>query len=153
MSYSRHTLSLVTVLLILSALGAGVVWRLRGAEPADSDADAGQDAIGLPPGEAPAQFSASVAQPVRGAEVIRDTLWIRVSAAGQAEAFRRTTITAQVEGLVRAVPVRENQTVRVGDRLLQIDTTELALDVAQARADLLAAETEYRQRSNPSGLT
>lgn len=145
MSYSRQTLSLVTVLLILGALGVAVVWRLRGAETVDSDAGARQDAFELPPGEAPAQFSASVAQPVRGAEVVRDTLWIRVSAAGQAEAFRRTTITAQVEGLVRAVPVRENQTVRAGSRLLQIDTTELALDVAQARADLLAAETEYRQ--------
>jgi RND family efflux transporter MFP subunit len=47
---------------------------------------------------------------------------------------------------VREVPVRENQAVASGTRLLQIDTTEYALGVAQARADLLAAETDYRQR-------
>ena len=53
----------------------------------------------LPEGEAAPQFSATVAQPVGGAEVVRDTLWIRVSAAGQAEAYRRTTLAAQVEGV------------------------------------------------------
>jgi RND family efflux transporter MFP subunit len=97
-------------------------------------------------GEAPAQFSASVASAVRGAEVLRDTLWISVRAAGQAEAVRRTTLSAQVEGLLTSVPVVENQAVDASDPLVQIDTTEFALGVAQARSDLLAAEAEYRQR-------
>ncbi len=87
----------------------------------------------------------SVPQPVMGSEVIRDTLWIRVNAAGQAEAYRRTTLTAQVAGIVQGLPVRENQLVRSGAPLLQIDTTDYALQVAQAQADLLAAETDYRQ--------
>ncbi len=150
MSHSRRTLSLVTIVLIFGVLVAGVAWRLRGSDASGGDQASGSSSgeLSLPgdAGTAPAQFSASVAQPVGGVEVVRDTLWIRVTAAGQAEAFRRTTITAQVDGLVRWVPVRENQTVGAGATLLQIDTTELALDVAQARADLLAAETDYRQR-------
>lgn len=148
MSFSRTTLSLVTILLIFAVLVAGVGWRLVGSasdgeEAAESTAGAQDEG---PTTGGPAQFSATVAQAVRGSEVIRDTLWIRVRAAGQAEAFRRTTVTARVEGLVRAVPVRENQSVREGSLLLQIDTTDNALRLAQARADLLAADTEYRQR-------
>ncbi len=80
-----------------------------------------------------------------GAEVIRDTLWIRVRASGQAEAFRRATLAAQVDGMITSVPVRENQAVGASGLLLQIDTTEYALEVAQAQADLLAAEADFRQ--------
>lgn len=147
MSHSRRTLSLVTMLLIFGALGAGVVWRLLpdDAEAGDTVSSTDGADAGLPPGEAPPQFSAATAQPVSGEEVVRDTLWIRVSAAGQAEAFRRTTLTAQVEGLVQAVSVRENQAVGEGAGLIQIDTIEFALGVDQARADLLTAETDYRQ--------
>lgn len=148
MSFSRRTLSLVTILLVFAGLGAGVVWRLLAADDPDGGdpLTASSDQVELPDGAASDQFSASIAQAVRGADVTFDTLWIRVRAAGQAEAFRRTTVTAQVDGLVQAVPVRENRTVGPGATLVQIDTTEHALDVAQARANLLAAEAEYRQR-------
>ena len=149
MTHSRRTLSLVTVLLIFVGLGAGIAWKLVGA--ASAEGGEGQTAedvavAALLDESGPAQFSATVAQPVGGAEVIRDTLWIRVGAAGQAEAFRRTTVTAQVEGVVRALPIRENQPIGLGSPLAQIDTVEHALGVAQAKADLLAAETDYRQR-------
>lgn len=149
MSHSRRTLSLVTVVLIFVLLAAGVAWRVIGDDLLGRD---GSGEVGstepsvLPEGEAPPQFSASVAQPVSGAEAIRDTLWIRVRAAGQAEAFRRTTLAAQVEGFVLEIPVRENSRVEAAATLVQIDTVEHALGVAQARADLLAAEAEYRQQ-------
>jgi len=149
MSHSRRTLSLATIVIIFVALGAGVVWRLLPeGEAAEGAGGEGSELLDLPgvDGAAPPQFSASVAQPVTGAVVVRDTLWIRVGAAGQAEAFQRATISSQVEGVVRAVPVRENMGVSAGALLVQIDTTEHALSVAQARADLLAAETDYRQR-------
>ena len=81
----------------------------------------------------------------RGAEARLDTLWIRVSAAGQAEAFRRTMVTAQLEGWVEAVPARENQQVSRGSLMAVIDSTEYALGVEQARADLLTAEADFRQ--------
>jgi HlyD family secretion protein len=146
MSHSRRTLSLATVVVILLAAAAGVGWRLfASAEPAEEAASADAPLV-LPEGEAPAQFSVSVAQPVRGVEVVRDTLWIRVRAPGQAEAWRRSTLAAQVEGVVRSVLVQENDGAGPGSTLVQLDTVQPALDVAQARADLRVAETEYRQR-------
>jgi HlyD family secretion protein len=148
MSFSRRTLSLVTVLLLLGVLGAGVWWRLRGASSEQSverQVAAQADGV-LPAAAGGSQFATDVPQPVRGAEVVRDTLWIRVGAAGMAAAYRRAIVAAQVAGPVDAVPVRENQRVTAGERLLQIDTTEYALGVAQARANLLAAETDYKQR-------
>ncbi len=148
MEFSRRTLSLVTLALILGVLGAGVAWRLevfQGGTAEAAASDSTQVASDLPETSGSAQFSTSVPQPVTGAQVVRDTLWIRVTASGQAEAFRRAALNAQVEGVVIAVPVRENQRVGGGAMVVQIDTTEFALQVAQARADLLAAQAEYRQ--------
>lgn len=154
MDFSRRTLSLVTLLLILGAMAVGVWWRLSGkdgAGGAGAQGGAGAESGALPGGgeggEAggPAQFATDVPQPVRGAEVVRDTLWIRVNASGQAQAYRRTTVHAQVEGVVTGLPVQESQGVAAGALLLQVDTTEYALQVAQARADLRSAEAEYRQ--------
>jgi RND family efflux transporter MFP subunit len=54
-------------------------------------------------------------------------------------------VNAQVAGVIQSVPIRENQRVRQGANLLLVDTTEYALGVAQAQADLLSAETDYRQ--------
>ena len=148
MSFSRRTLSLVTVLLVLAVLIAGVGWRLD-LFSLDSEDDtaavAGGTEVDLPETSGGSQFSASVPQAVRGAEVLLDTLWIRVRAAGQAEAMRRTTLTSQVAGVVQGLPVRENQRVLAGAPLVQLDSTEYSLGVDQANADLLAAETDYRQ--------
>lgn len=150
MDFSRRTLSLVTLILILGALAVGVWWRLGGEAAAAAAAEEGADSTQAATGDLPAtsgagQFATDVPQPVTGAEVVRDTLWIRVTASGQAEAFQRAALNAQVEGVVTAVPVQENQRVASGALLLRVDTTEYALQMAQARADLLAAEAEYRQ--------
>jgi RND family efflux transporter MFP subunit len=148
MAFSRRTLSLVTVALLLGVLAVGVWVRLQGEGAEGGDGSGEASAAEVPKGLEPAgtdAFSTAVPQPVTGAFVLRDTLWIRVTAAGQAEARRRTRVAAQVEGEVRAVPVRENQRVGAGAPLLQIDTTDLALEVAQARADLAAAEADFRQ--------
>lgn len=147
MSHSKRTLSLVTLFLVFALALGGVGWRLLGSSEGDEGADeAVAGAVELPEGVAPPQFSPTVAQPVSGMEATRDTLWIRVGAAGQAESIRRTAVTAQVEGIVTSLPVRENERVTPGTLLLQLDTTEHALGVAQAQADLVAAETDYRQQ-------
>lgn len=146
MDFSRRTLSLVTLVLILVVLAGGVWWRLGGkADAATPDTSADSTTANLPQTAGTEQFSTSVPQPVRGAEVVRDTLWIRVNASGQAEAYRRAELAAQVEGVVESVSVRESQQVDGSSPLLQIDTTEYALGVAQAQADLRAAEADYRQ--------
>ncbi|NJD20780.1 MAG: efflux RND transporter periplasmic adaptor subunit [Gemmatimonadetes bacterium] len=149
MDFSRRTLSLVTVLIVIAALAAGVWLRLP-EKPASEEGEGASPDSAAVPGDLPEtsgsrEFSTDVPQPVKGATVLRDTLWIRVTASGQAEAYRRAELAAQVEGAVTSVAVQENQSVAAGALLLQVDTTEYALQVAQARAALLAAEAEYRQ--------
>ncbi|MCG6957022.1 MAG: efflux RND transporter periplasmic adaptor subunit [Gemmatimonadetes bacterium] len=148
MDFSRRTLSLVTLLLIIVALAAGVWWRLgglKGSGSGSADAPDSAAAADLPETSGSTEFSTDVPQPVAGARVVRDTLWIRVKASGQAEAYRRATLSAQVDGDIVSVPVMENQHVAPGGTLLQIDTTEYALSVAQARSDLLSAQADYQQ--------
>jgi RND family efflux transporter MFP subunit len=146
MSYSRSTLSLVTVLLVLIGLGAGVGWRLLSGDEGDEATPAElPEGVSLPTPAGANQFSTGLPSPVRGAEAIRDTLWIRVKAAGQAEAFRRTALTSQVGGWVRDVLVRENQSVLTDAGVVQIDTTDLALALAQAQAGLQNARADFEQ--------
>lgn len=146
MSFSRRTLSLTTILLILGALAAGVWARAQSqGEGGEAEAAAQTSADDLPDVSSAGQFSTDVPQPVRGEPAVRDTLWIRVTAAGQAAAYRRATLQARVDGAITAVPARENMMVGEGQLVVQIDTTDLVLQVAQARADLLAAEADYRQ--------
>src|SRR5687767_2875215 len=150
MRFSRRTLSIVTVVLVLTLLGGGIWLRLR---PAAANGPASAEEPAAPEGDANAQvssavssaFSADIPQPVTGAEVVRDTLWISVSAAGRAEAFRRATVQAQVAGVVQALPVRENASVGPAQTLLHIDSTEYALRVAKAQSDLRRARAEYQQ--------
>lgn len=148
MNFSRRTLSFLTIVIILVGLGAGVAWRLR-AHASQSAAASAQSSdstkADLPVTSAGSQFSADQPQPVTGAKVVRDTLWIRVTASGQAEAYRRAALAAQVEGVVVRLPVRENDRVGKGQQVLQLDTTEYALSVAQSRADLLKAQAAYQK--------
>ena len=92
------------------------------------------------------QFNTEVAVPVTGVVVVRDTLRISATAKARAEALREARISAQVSGIVQSVRVRENQTVAGGQVLIQIDTTEYALDLATSRAALGRAQVEYEVR-------
>ena len=148
MTFSRRTLSLVTVALVIALLGGGVWWRLRPgtllegeAQPTATAGDASAELSSA----VDAAFSTDIPQPVTGATVVRDTLWVSVDAAGRAEAVRRATLKAQVAGVVEGVSVRENSAVTEGAPLLQIDTTEYALKVARAESDLRKAQAEYQQ--------
>ncbi|MDT8341630.1 MAG: efflux RND transporter periplasmic adaptor subunit [Longimicrobiales bacterium] len=150
MEFSRRALTVATVVLLLGVAGVGVWWRITrnsGAQAAGgAGANAGGDASGVEVGAALAEFGAALPQPVSGAAVVRDTLWITVNAAGQAAAFRRTTVTAQVEGVVTAIPVRENGRVGSGDVLLRTDTLDPALEAAEARAALADARAQFQAR-------
>lgn len=144
MALSRQVLGFFTVVIILGALATGMYLRINSdAEEADPSSSA-EDAAALPEA-ASQQFATDVAQPVVGAEVVRDTLWITVSAAGQAEAFRRTTLQSRVDGIIQDVPVQENRAVSAGGLLLQVDTTEYALALARARAGYVTAEARYEE--------
>jgi len=51
-------------------------------------------------------------------------------------------VTARVPGLVSALLVHDNQLVKAGDPILQLDTADLSARVAQARAELQTAQAQ-----------
>jgi len=114
MIFSRRTLSLVTVALVLALLGGGAYWRFRSGGGANG---AGTTAT------VESAAKATVSDVVSGASVVCDTLWLSVTAAGRAAAVSRAALHAQVAGVIEVVPVRENYAVEAGQILLQIDTT------------------------------
>jgi len=143
MKLSRTALSLLTVLLIFLVVGAGVAYRILAADDGN-----GAQARDLPDTEgvevaSAEQFSPTQAQPVRGVEVIRDTLWISVVAAGEAEGYRRSEVSSRTSGIVQEIFVREGQVVRAGDLMVQLDTTEVAMDLAQARTELTTRQVDF----------
>jgi RND family efflux transporter MFP subunit len=147
MTYSTRTLSIATIVVVLGAAGGGIWWRLKPDSP-EGGADAQSESLNEEVAavtSASRQFSTDVPQPVGGDPVVLDTLWITVTAAGEAAAFREATLTAQVEGRVSELSVRENQGAARGRRLLQIDTTEYALGVAKAQAALETAQAEFQK--------
>ena len=144
MSFSNTTLGVATVVIIAVLLGGGIFLRLRPA-PAEEEAQPAAEAPALKVPEASLASFARRAQPVTGARVLRDTLWIRITASGRAAAFRRATLSARVSGQVRDVRVRENDPVDSDAFLIQIDTTEYALALALASSTLTKAQADYEQ--------
>jgi HlyD family secretion protein len=142
MTFSKRFLTATTGLIVVSLLTGGIWYRLRPEGGAAVDRGAGTDPA-LPEVSAREQFAANVSQPVSGATVRRDTLWITVTAAGQAEAIREAVLTARVEGVVEEIRVSENMEVGKDGALLQVDSTEYALEVARARAERVKAEAEF----------
>ena len=141
MKPSRGVLSLLTVLILFSILGGGVVWRIL-AEPDETESTARD---GLPSTDGVNVASAALftgAQAVAGVAVIQDTLWIRVVAAGTAEAYRLSVVATRRAGVVERVLVRENDFVQAGDVLIQLDTLEAAMDLAEADANLRSSQTQ-----------
>jgi multidrug resistance efflux pump len=56
------------------------------------------------------------------------------------------TVSPDVSGLVVGLPVRDNQLVRRGDLLMQIDPSRFQLAVEQAKAQLAASQAELAMR-------
>ncbi len=144
MSFSKTTLGVTTVVIVAALLGGGVYLRLRPA-PEEEAETTSADTTTLPVPDASLASFARRAQPVTGARVVRDTLWIRITASGGAAAFRRATLSARVAGQVREVGVRENEAVGPDAFLIQIDTTEYALALARANSTLTQAQADYEQ--------
>ena len=136
---SRRFLGSGIALALVGLLALGIYARLAASEETEG-------------GDAPAidvsaheTFGTGMAIPVEGAEAVRDTLIIAVSAAGQAEAARRTTLQPQVEGQVVRIAVRDNSAVRQGDPLIQIDPAEYRLAVSEAEASLREAQARFEE--------
>jgi membrane fusion protein (multidrug efflux system) len=132
------------VLALVVAASAGVYGRIRATQqPGD------QDEVGAagarPRTSASGSFSTDVAIPVKGVAAVRDTLVVAVSAAGQAEGWKKTVVVAQVTGRVATLPVRENDAVGNGQLLMGLDAAEYGLAVEEAQANLRQAQASYRE--------
>jgi RND family efflux transporter MFP subunit len=140
----RKTLVLAGALALTVAASAGVYGRIRAASPS---ADAGEDGARTPRPRTSASgsFSTDVAIPVSGVAAVRDTLVVSVSAAGQAEGWKKTVVVAQVAGRIATLPVRENDAVGAGRLLVGLDAAEYGLAVEEAQASLRQAQAAYRE--------
>lgn len=136
---TRRALGVLAVLAVLLLLGAGVYARIRGTASAEDTSLAASPELDSD------NASSSVAIPVEGTPATRGTLVMSVTAAGQAEAWKRAVLTAQVGGRVAAVPVRESATVSAGQTLLALDPAEYDLAVEQERAAVQSADAQYRE--------
>ena len=145
MTAPRRFLGPSIAFAVILLLGSGIYLKIRGSSESDDATTA--DDRDRPEVSATATFGTNVAIPVAGAEVVRDTLVISVTAAGEAAAWRESKMLALVEGRVERLPVRENQAVRGGALLLAVDTVDLALDVEDAEAQLASAEATFREKT------
>ena len=146
MAQSRSALGVLTVLIILSAL-VWFAYRRLAPEPEEVVEGPEMSEAALEVVESVvASFNTEVPTPVVGTEVVRDTLRIYVIAKARAEALREAKLTAQVSGRVQSILVRENQEVGRGRLLVRIDTTDYALNLADARANWQRADVEYQVR-------
>jgi RND family efflux transporter MFP subunit len=92
-------------------------------------------------------FATDVAIAVEGGEVVQGDLVLSVTAAGQAEAWRRTRLTAEVAGRIDRIPVRESDRVPSGAVVLAVDPVDYELALQEAQARKARAEADYRERT------
>ncbi len=142
----RKVLGISAAVVVALSLAGGIYIRIQG----DDETEGGSSVSEVPEGGAErvssaSTFSTAIAIPVEGAEVVRGTLVISVSAAAQAAAARQAPLRAQVEGRVTRLRVDESDRVRGGQVLIEIDTTEYVLSVARARAGLAKAQATFRE--------
>jgi RND family efflux transporter MFP subunit len=135
---------MLSVGTVAVAVAAAAGLYLRSSEAAAED---GPPADGAGITAAASAFSTDVAIAVEGGEVVRDDLVLSVTAAGQAEAWRRTRLTAEVAGRVARVPVREADRVAGGALVLALDPVDYELAVEEAEARRARVEADYREKT------
>ena len=131
----------ITPMVLLGSVGA--VWGCAPEEGEAATSDTPETELDV--ASSTTTFATNVSIPVEGSQVTLDTLVISVAAAAQAAAQKKADLRAQVSGPVTHVRVRENQVVRAGQVLVDIDSTEFALRVASAAAAVSRTEASYRE--------
>jgi len=120
---AKRIIPFVVAIAIVLALGSGIYLKVRGGEGGEAAPGGGEPGAATPP-EAASAFATDVANPVQGAEVVRDTLVLYRTGGGQAAADRQAVMLAQVAGRVLAAGVRENDAVGEGAVRVVSDPTE-----------------------------
>jgi membrane fusion protein, multidrug efflux system len=132
--------------VVLALTGGALLLGGTAGQGEDSETAAAPDAaIGALAASATDAFNTDMPIPVEGVEVVRDTMVLAVRASGEAAAWRSTVVRAQVSGLVRGVPVRENARVSGGGLLVALDPEEHQLALDEAVARLATARAQYEE--------
>lgn len=143
---SRRRLATVALAFVaVAAIGAAIYGRIQNADAADGAEGAEKTDRPLVQTSASGTFATDVAIPVQGREAVRGELVMSVNAAGQAEAWQKTVLVAQVNGRVVVLPVREGDAVAGGRNVVALDGAEYQLAVEEAQAGLRDAEGKYRE--------
>ena len=143
MAISKGMIGVSAAILVVGLLGAGVVLRLQGGDGNSEDGSAGAE--DRPAVSASSAFSTNIAIPVEAATVTQETLIVSVNAGAEAAAVKESRLLGQVEGRVTRVRVRENDPVKGGNVLIEIDPTEYELAVEREKAALERAEATFRE--------
>jgi len=132
------------VVLIAGLLGSGIYMRIRDVEETDAVTE---EELLRPIVSAMEAFPADIANPVTVAEVVRDTLVMRVTAQGEAYSFQSVGVRSQVSGRVVEVRVRENDLVPAGEIVVVVDTTDLLIALERARLQYRQSEVSFAEQS------
>lgn len=119
----RTTLYVVLGVVVVAAVIAGAVWRMRLAAQPEEEA--------------------------RSAVVERGTMLVAVSSSGNVEPLTRVGLTFDLPGRVAEVAVGAGDEVAAGDVLARLDTTDLEFAVQQAEISLRAAELRLERVQEP----
>ena len=142
----RQIIPAAIIVVVLGGFGTTAYFRIISDAKAEESTQNGSEDNGDSPDTSVGEsFNSDVAIPVEGVAVVRDTLVLTVSAAGQAASPRQTVLRAQVSGQVRAVRIAENQSIAANAVLIEIDPTEYQLRLDEAKASLRRAEGQYRE--------
>lgn len=103
------------------------------------------DSAGEEPGSefAAPDIGANQAVRVHLAEAKIADLPLRIAATGKTRARRQIILKSRVNGVVLACPAFEGKEVKRGELLVQIDTTDYALQYRQAEYELTTATIDY----------
>jgi len=149
MKRSKTVVAGGSAVLILTMGGGAAYLRFNGdAEGQVSETAAQIDSIARLGGESGASSSSAasdIAIPVEGATVLKDTMVISVSAAGEAAAWRQALVSALVQGKLDQIAARENTRVAPGALLAAIDPAQYQLDLDDAQANLRKAQATYNE--------
>jgi len=78
-------------------------------------------------------------------EIGTGAMTVTVSATGTLEPLTRVEISSELSGVVRSVAVDENQRVKAGQLLAQLDTTRIEAQVERAEAGVAVAEARVSE--------
>ena len=81
---------------------------------------------------------------VQARELILESYVADLTISGRTEAVRSVEVKSQTDGQVTGTPIEKGSTVRTGDVICQLETTEREANLAEARALMAQRELEYK---------